>query len=52
MSVSLSSTITYLLRYILAALQVMVTVWKNLRFHNGHDAVLRGREQRRMLGAA
>lgn len=34
--------ITHLLSHILAALQVMVTVWKDLRLNNGYNAMLGG----------
>lgn len=37
---SVTESITHLLCHILAALQVMVTVWKNLRLHDGHNAML------------
>lgn len=42
-SETINITITHLLSHILATLQVVVTVWKNLRLHDGHDAMLRGR---------
>lgn len=34
--------ITHLLSHMLAALQVMVTVWKDLRLNNGYNAMLGG----------
>lgn len=48
-SVSAASVPTHLLSHILAALQVVVTVWENLRLHNGHDAMLGGAQQGRAL---
>lgn len=36
---------TYLLSYILTALQVMVPIGEDLRLHDGHDAVLWGEGQ-------
>lgn len=41
---SATASITHLLSHILATLQVMVTVWKDFRLHNWHNAMLRGRE--------
>lgn len=43
---SVTASITHLLSHILAALQVVVTVWKDLRLHNGHDAVLGGGQRK------
>lgn len=39
---SVTASITHLLSHILAVLQVVVTVWKDFRLHNGHNAVLGG----------
>lgn len=46
-----NSSITHLLSHILAPLQVMVTVWKDFRLHNWHNAMLRGREEGRAISA-
>ena len=35
-----AKAVTHLLCHILTALQVMVTVWKDLRLNNGNDAML------------
>lgn len=35
-------SITHLLSHILAALQVVVAIWEDLRLHDGHDAMLAG----------